>query len=160
MSAGLKVNDPFKPRTCRFGDSECLVEPGKDCATMGIIYEITCLSCNQEVGQVPGERESRQPGGQHAPNYVGMSMTSAHSRMKDHLVGQRAKRDSNPLHRHDRDKHNGEVQRYVTRIIGREQRILPLTILEALFIESQVPGTTINDRNEYGRGSIVRISAS
>ena len=99
------------------------MEPGKDCATMGIIYEITCQSCNQEVGQVPGERESRQPGGQHAPNYVGMTMTSAYCRMVDHLVDQKAKRDSNPLYHHDRDKHEGEVQEYLTRIVGREQRL-------------------------------------
>ena len=89
-----------------------------------------------------------------------MTMTSAHCRMVDHLGGQRAKRENNPLDRHDREKHEGEPQNYITRLVGSEQRILPLTILEALYIEAQVPGTTMNDRNEYGRGQIVRISAS
>ena len=80
--------------------------------------------------------------------------------MSDHLAGQRAKRDNNPLFRHDRDRHDSEPQEYTTRILGSEQRLLPLTVLEALYIEAQVPGTTMNDRNEYGRGNIVRIRAS
>ena len=125
---------------------------------MGVIYKITCKTCNQDIDQ--GGEESRDPGGQKAPNYMGMTMTSAHCRMVDHLGGQRAKRDNNPLYRHDRDKHNGEPLGYTTRILGCEQRLLPLTILEALYIEAQVPGTTINDRNEYGRGNLVRFTVS
>ena len=77
ISAGLKLNDPFRPHKCRFGDNTCLVEPGKDCAKMGVIYEITCRTCNHEIDQGGEESQTRQPGGQQAPNYMGMTMTSA-----------------------------------------------------------------------------------
>ena len=36
-TAGLRVNDPFYPGSCRFGDPKCIVESGKDCGTMGIV---------------------------------------------------------------------------------------------------------------------------
>ena len=103
---------------------------------------------------------SRQPGGQLGPNYIGMTMTFVHYRMVDHLAGQKARRENNPLHRHDLNDHGGNPQTYKTRILGRERRILPLTILEALYIEGQAKGTSFNDRNEYGRGQIVRLTAS
>ena len=160
ISSGLKINDPFRPKPCRFGDLNCIVETGKDCASMGIVYEITCKECNNKIDQDEEGAGSRKPGGQKAPNYIGMTMTSSHCRMVDHLIGQKAKRDSNPLYHHDRDFHQGEKQEYVTRVIAREQRLLPLTIMEALYIEQQVPGTSINDRNKYGRGNLVKISAS
>ena len=61
--------------------------------------------------------------------------------MASHLKGQRAKSNSNPLYRHDRDHHHGEPQEYLTRILGRERSLLPLSILEGLYIEKQSPGT-------------------
>ena len=136
------------------------MEQGKDCGAMGNIYEITCVKCQESVTQEHGEQISRQPGGQLGPNYIGMTMTSAHCRMDSHLKGQLAKTQSNPLHRHDRDHHNGQVQEYKMRILSRELRVLPLSIMEALYIESQSPGSTMNERNEYGRGNIVRLVAS
>ena len=48
-----------------------------------------------------------------------MTMTSVHCRMVDHLAGQKAKRECNPLHRHDLNDHGGNPQRYKTRILGR-----------------------------------------
>ena len=52
-----------------------------------------------------------------------------------------------------------EPQRYTTRILATERTVLPLSILEALYIEKQVPGSSLNERNEFGRGSIIRLSA-
>ena len=49
ISSGLKINDPFRPQTCRFGDLDCMVETGKDCASMGAVYEITCKECNTKI---------------------------------------------------------------------------------------------------------------
>ena len=61
--------------------------------------------------------------------------------------------------RYDRDSHGGEHQQYTTRILSKDRSVLPLSILEALYIEKQIPGTSLNERNEFGRGSIVRLSA-
>ena len=160
VTVGLRVNDPFHPGSCRYGDPKCIVEQNKDCGLMGNIYEITCNSCQEAVIQEQGEQCSRQPGGQMGPNYIGMTATSAHCRMKAHLKGQLSKKEVNPLFRHDRDHHGGHKQEYRMRILTREQRILPLSVMEALYIESQSPGTTINEKNEFGRGKLVRIVAS
>ena len=80
--------------------------------------------------------------------------------MKDHLKGQRSKSGSNPLWRHDEECHQGQPQEYKTRILGREQRLLPLSVLEGLYIEAQKPGTSLNEKNERGRGGLIRLVAT
>ena len=80
--------------------------------------------------------------------------------MSSHLKGQAAGSMSNPLHRYDSESHDGVKQEYTMRIMARERKVLPLTIMEALYIEGQSPGTSLNERNEYGRGSLVRIQAA
>ena len=117
-------SDPFKSEGCRFEDAKCLVESNQDCAAMGAIYEITCKACRSVVDP-PVTKEPRSPGGQKLDNYVGITATSVHWRMASHLKGQRAKSNSNPLYRHDRDHHHGEPQEYLTRILGRERFLLP-----------------------------------
>ena len=107
-----------------------------------------------------GVRVTRKLGGQTRPNYIGMTLTSAYNRMLGHLQGQRSKSTKNPLYRHDLDKHQGEPHTYTTRVILKEKNLLPLCLAEGLYIEKQRIGTTLNDRNEHGRGSIVRLTAS
>ena len=89
-----------------------------------------------------------------------MTKTSAHWRIINHLQGQRSKSSSNPLYRHDIEKHDGEAQRYTTRILTSERNLLPLAIMESLYIEQQYPGTSFNDRMEGGRGALVRLIAT
>ena len=93
-------------------------------------------------------------------NYIGMTRSSLHSRMLDHLKGQKGKKNTSPLYRHDRDCHNGEPQKYVTTVDASEKKILKLHCNEALRIEKQDPALRINERQEGGRGLIVRIAAS
>ena len=156
VTAGLRKTDPFRRPSCRFNDPSCIVESTKDCAKTGILYEITCVTCNQGVT----DNFSRSPGACKTPNYVGMTRTSAHWRMQNHLQGQRSKSGGNPLYRHDCDKHEGEPQLYRARILTAERNLLPLACIEALYIEQQYPGTSFNDRNEGGRGSLVRLIAT
>ena len=89
-----------------------------------------------------------------------MSRNSVHCRMRSHLQKQKAKATSNPLWRHDRDRHEEEPQKYTTRVIRRERNLLPLSIMEALYIEKQATGSSLNEKNEYGRGKLVRIRAT
>ena len=107
-----------------------------------------------------GDQETRRPGGQGRPNYIGMTMTSIHCRMASHLQGQKSGTKTNPLFRHDRDSHGGQKQKYLARVIAKERGILPLSILEGLYIESQKEGTSMNERNESGRGGLVRLVAA
>ena len=89
-----------------------------------------------------------------------MTRTSVHWRMLHHLKGQKAKKSDNPLNRHDVDVHNGEVQNYVTRVLTAERNLLPLVVTESLYIEKQFLGTSMNDRQENGRGGLVRLTAA
>ena len=104
-------------------------------------------------------KDNRGPGKQGKLNYIGMTSTSVHCRMQGHLSGQRAKLKSNPLHRHDQESHGGQEQKYTTRILRRERGLLPLSVIEALYIEKQLEGTSLNEKNENGRGGLVRLRA-
>ena len=156
-TAALRKTDPFRTNQCRFRDRNCIVEGTKDCASMGCVYEVTCASCQEPIDQ--DLKETRDPGGQAKLNYIGMTMCSIHSRMKDHLKSQRSKSSHNPMWRHDNEHHDGEPQQYKARILTRERSIFPLSLTEGLYIEGQYPGTSMNERNERGRGSLVRIRA-
>lgn len=63
----------------------------------------------------------------------------------------------NALYRHDRDIHNGEVQKYKANTLSREQTLLLLSIKEVLYIEQQAVCTSMIGRNESGRGALVFI---
>ena len=43
--------------------------------------------------------------------------------------------------------------------MAKDTKVLSFSIVEALWIEKQIPETSLNGRNEFGRGSIIRISA-
>lgn len=62
--------------------------------------------------------------------------------------------------RHDLEYHEGEHQQYKARILTREKSVFPLSLTEGLYIESQQPGTSMNERNERGRDALVRIIAA
>ena len=128
---------------------------------MGFIYEITCDGCRDPVYPYePVIKDSNQPGNQPRYNYVGKTATSLHCRMTSHLDGRRRKQGSNALFRHDLEVHAGTEQSYSTRILTRERTNLPLNIIEGLYIEKQKIGTSLNGKNESGRGSIVRLVAT
>ena len=154
----LRKTDPFKEKGCRFKDKDCIVEEEKDCAKQSIIYEITCNKCNLESNH--DTPPTRRPSDCKVFNYIGMTRTSAHWRMKNHLQGQKSKIQSNPLHRHDVDVHNGEIQTYKTRILTSEKNLLPLVIIESLYIEKQTIGKSMNEKQENGRGGLVRFTAT
>ena len=89
-----------------------------------------------------------------------MTRTTVHNRMLAHLKNQKAMKESNPLWRHDREKHGGQHQNYVTSIVAKEKKIVRLNCLEAIHIEKQPQALSMNARQEHGRGGVVRISAT
>ena len=160
VTTAVRRTDPFYNGKCRYGDENCIVMEGVIFRQSGCLYEITCDNCQLPVDLSQDVRVIREPGGQPRPNYIGMTTTSLHNRMIGHINGQKYKNTSNPLYRHDRDGHNGTQQSYTTRLIAKEQKVLPLAVLEALYIEAQIPGSSLNDRNERGRGGLIRIHAT
>ena len=146
VHCGLMVSDPMRPNGCIFQDPNCIVA-GK-CDVSGVTYRIECNTCNQTI-YIETE----------VPRYIGMTRTTLHNRMLGHLKDQKYKCNKSPLHRHDRDSHNGEIQSYTMRKIGSEKKIVRLACLEALEIEKQPENLIMNEKNEQGRGGLVRISA-
>ena len=158
ITLGLKKKDPFEKKECKFGDPQCWIKDGK-CHKMSCIYNITCNTCQEEVD--PEIRQSHQePGGTKTSHYIGMTATSLHNRHKSHRDGHRRGDPSNPMTRHDIDAHNGIKQEYTAMFLGEERGLLPLAMKEALMIEKQTHGTSMNDKMERGKGTgIIRIQA-
>ena len=118
VTSQVRKNDPFFEGGCKYGDESCMTQYNVDCSKSGVIYEITCNTCEHPVNESDTvENTSTDPGGQPRHNYVGMTMTSVHNRMCGHLSGQKYKHTSNPLYRHDIEYHNGCPQKYTTRIL-------------------------------------------
>ena len=148
IHCGLSVSDPKRVKGCIYNNDECMVNPQYRCDTIGVVYKIECKTCLEEI-----EDDLK------TDSYVGMTRTSVHHRMEGHLKGQKAKKSSNPLYRHDTERHGGIPQKYTTSIVGREKKLVRLNCLEAILIEKQHPEFSINAKMEKGRGGVVRISA-
>ena len=80
--------------------------------------------------------------------------------MSSHLKDQRLKKESCPLNRHNVRHHNGERQKYETNIVASEKKILKLSCLEAVHIKKHPDRNLMNEKNERGRGGVVRITAT
>ena len=159
VTIGLKKTNPFLTEGCQYGDPHCIAKGDKDCGRMGVVYAIKCKTCYSIIN--PEVRENPQkPGGIKSPHYIGMSACSLHSRMLDHRTGQkRGKSLKNPLVRHDKEAHNGVKQEYSAVMVHKEQALLNLVMKEAIMIEGQLHGTSINGKEERGRGNLIRIQA-
>ena len=79
--------------------------------------------------------------------------------MIDHRKGHRRKDSGNPLFIHDKECHNGERQEYYSVTAHREILLLNLMMKEAILIEGQQAGTSMNGKQEKGRGKLIRIQA-
>ena len=80
--------------------------------------------------------------------------------MLAHLRDQKSRKESCPLFRHDRKHHQGEPQKYLTNIVASEKKIVKLSCLEAVQIEKHPEHSLMNEKNERGRGGVVRITAT
>ena len=154
---GLKRKDPFPTNTCTFKDPKCQVKQGVDCSQVMNVYKITCLSCTKEMGPSKGPDK---PGKEKSPHYIGMTTCSLHNRMKTHQSHQSSGNMKGPQARHDKECHQGEKQVYQTEIVAKERKLLTLYTNEALWIEGQDPQSSLNERQEGGRGGVVRIIAT
>ena len=101
---------------------------------------------------------SSQPDTVH--NYIGMTRTTLHNRMLTHLKNRDSRMTSSPLYRHDSTVHNNDIQVYRCTKIASESKLVRLNCNEAIRIERQNESYSMNERNEGGRGGLVRISAT
>ena len=140
----------MRPKGCLYGKANCIVEDG-NCDKIGVVYRITCKSCLSVIEENCDTH-----------NYVGLTRTTVHNRMEQHLKAQHQKLSSSAMYRHDCDVHNSVPQSYTTKVIAREKRIVRLYCTEALHIEKQDRVLSINAKMEGGRSNsgVVRIRAT
>ena len=159
LTMGLKKTDPRETQGCQFGDDDCWIE-GNKCSAMGSIYVVTCNTCKEvldpEVKEIPDI-----PGGVKSSHYLGMTWTSLHNRHKDHRQKHLARSESNVMVKHDKECHDGVMQQYTAKFVKSVRSLLHLSLTEALLIEGQLNGTSMNDRLERGKGTgIICINPS
>ena len=70
IHCGLRVADPMRPNGCIYGKSDCTVSKG-NCNKIGVIYRITCLTCQDEITDNTDSHNS-----------VGLTRTTLHNRME------------------------------------------------------------------------------
>ena len=164
ITIGLKKRDPFRSHGCTFGDPDCMVDPSEDCSSQSKVYVITCGGCNQKVEEGPAPRTGPKPteaGGEARPNYIGMTGTSLHARGKLHLTAVMLQNTSNALALHCKNAHNGDRQTFCMKSCTSHRTVLSRYKTEAVLIEHQVQGSSLNNRLEGGgggRGGIIRLN--
>ena len=100
-------------------------------------------------------------GGVKSAHYLGMTATSLHNRHKDHRKKHQSGLKSNIMVKHDQECHGGNVQRYTAKLVKSERSLLHLALTEAILIEGQMNGTSMNDRHERDKGTgIICINPS
>ena len=148
---------------CIYSNNYCghpeLIQDDQDCSTMGAIYCIMCLECKAELDPDVNE-DPNKIGGIKSSHYLGMTNVSVHNRIRTHRVGHEREDNKNTLRKHDLEKHNGIRQEYKVVIVQKERSLLHLVMREALMIEGQSDEFSMNDKNEQGRGGIVRLHAA
>ena len=154
---GLKTRDPFRTDECRFKDPDCQVSTSVDCSRQDLTYIITCNGCLEEIGTSNGIRPNL-PGGERRVNYVGMTGSSLHSRAKAHAQSVRSGAVSNAIAKHTINTHNGVAQGFTMKPMAAHRTVLNRYKAEGIYIEKQIPFTSLNSKTEGGRGGLVRLN--
>ena len=98
-------------------------------------------------------------GGVKSAHYIGMSATSLHNRQKAHREAHQTRQKTNVMVKHDIEEHGGIPQNYTAKLVQTEKSLLHLALREAVLIEGQIHGTSINERHEVGKGTgMIRIN--
>ena len=157
---GLRVRDPFRHEGCTFGDPTCIVDRRQDCSRQDVVYIITCNECKERVCQGPDLENTAKPteaGGEVHHNYIGMTGSSMHARAKAHVASMHAGDRNNALARHVQNAHAGIAQSFSMSMCTTHRTVLSRYKSEAIFIEKQLPCTSMNDRIEGGHGGLIRM---
>ena len=108
---------------------DCIVCPHgreRDCAKLGVVYQLTCLECNAI--------------------YIGETGRTLSIRIKEHMAGLRRGNLRTPLGKHKNEIHNGSEFQVKCVILGYESDISARKALEAAWIYTKNP--IMNNRNE------------
>ena len=137
-----------------------MVDKSTDCCKQNVTYIVTCNGCLDNVSfgppleNVPSLIEA---GGENRLNYIGMTGTSMHARVKAHNAAIYAHNMSNALYKHVHYAHNGTSPGFTMKMCSSHVNVINRYKTEAVYIENQIDRTSLNDRLEGGRGGFVRI---
>ena len=112
----------------------------------GAGYVIRCTTCKeQQINAV----------------YHGETGRALYSRLTEHMKGHQKKQEGNPLHKHDRVKHNGDKATYSCEQMGFFQDPLTRQVNEGVQINQSIAEgarcTIMKSRAEFRQGSVPRI---
>ena len=89
-----------------------------------------------------------------------MTGCSLHARMKSHMQSVSLRDSKSTLSKCIVEKHDGESMGFTMKPMTGHMTVLGRYKGEAVFIEQQQEGTSINGRMEGGRGGLVRLTGN
>ena len=126
----------------------------------GLHFCVTCDICKELLDPEVKENGSK-PGVVKSSHYIGMCAVTLHKRHKTHREQHQKRNPNNVMVKHEKEKHNGEVQNYTARLIQSDKGLLHISLREAILIAGQHYGTSMYDRLERGKGTgIIRIETT
>ena len=99
--------------------------------------------------------ETKIAGGVKSAHYIGMSATSLYNWQKTHREDHKAGHKANVMVKHDIECHEGNFQKYTTKLVKTERSLLYLTLREAILIKGQLYSTSVNERHKKCKGTDV-----
>ena len=163
--AGKKLKNMFPLTTLWDGvqcgrEKECITcyqgaEKLVDCTKSSLVYENTCLLCNQGAAGKEELRELRQD----VPTvYVGETSRSIQERGEEHWAGWRSQKATNHMYYHQTMEHSGEPPQFILKPVKWFRSALSRQLAEAVRIRRRGgEGAILNSRSEYNRCHISRL---
>ena len=165
--SSLKQNDPFKPNECIYKEN-CMVNKDEDCTQVGICYQVTCNTCEEEViDRAPSDRQRAQVvagrrRSRPVVQYIGQSGRTLHARADEHQQAIKRHDEKNAMYKHVITKHEGQdTPKFTLKAISKHKTNLARLIMEGIHIEKgriSSPDSILNSKSEWGAGKQIRFT--
>ena len=125
------------------------------CTRSSLVYENTCLRCNQGAG---GKKELQDVRTDIPTVYIGETSHSLQERGAQHWGGWKRKVPQNHMVYHQNMEHGGEPPKFILRPVSFFKSALTRQIAEAVRIRRRGgEGSILNSKSEYNRCHIPRL---
>ena len=126
-----------------------------DCTKINLVYENTCLVCNEGAGG----KEELCTVKQDVPTvYVGETSRSIQERGLEHHAGWKAGKASNHIYHHQTMEHQGAEPKFILRPVRYYRSALSRQVAEAVRIRRRGgEGAILNGKGEFNRCHIARL---
>ena len=115
------------------------------CSKEGVVYKIQCLECRR-LGI--------------SAEYIGETSRSAYQRGKEHLDDIRLNNPDSPLMKHQKECHPKHKQpAFEMTIVKTHRKALERQIMEAVMIQKCQAQIVINNKTEWSKSKVFKVSA-